>query len=107
MPRASQQLEVRRNRQFARKRRSVFVERHQFVAITAVKQHRHMHVGQRVTAELQAQRCHQHQGMHARVGHRLQVVAVDDQFALGVAGIVVVGTLLTIATQPIQVRRGT
>ncbi|MCY1404501.1 hypothetical protein D9M71_197100 [compost metagenome] len=65
-----------------------------------------MHIGQGVATELQAQRRHQHQGVHAWVRHRLQVVAVDNQFALGIAGVAVVRTFLAITAQAIQVRRG-
>ncbi|MNR13808.1 hypothetical protein D3C85_1302370 [compost metagenome] len=63
-----------------------------------------MHVGQGVATELQAQRRHQHQGVDARIGHRLQVVAVDNQFALGVTGIAVIRALLAVTAQAIQVR---
>jgi hypothetical protein len=82
VPCPGQQFEVRRGRQLARQRRGVFVDGHQFVAVAAVEQHRHVHIGQGVATELQAQRRHQHQRMHARIGHRLQVIAVDDQLAL-------------------------
>ncbi len=104
VPCPGQQFEVRRGRQFTRQCRGVLVDSHQLVAIAAVEQHRHMHIGQGVAAELQAQRRHQHQGVDARISHRLQVVAVDNQFALGVARIAVVRALLAVSAQTIQVR---
>ncbi|RMP65111.1 hypothetical protein ALQ18_05151 [Pseudomonas marginalis pv. marginalis] len=106
VPCPGQQLEVRRLRQFARQRCGVLVDGHQFVAIAAVKQHRHMHVGQRVTTEHQTQWRHQHQRVDARVGLRLQVVTVDHQLAFGGAGIVVFRALLAIAAQAVEVRLG-
>ena len=60
VPCPGQQLEVRRDWQLARQRHRVFVDGHQIVAVTAVKQHGHVHIGQRVATELQAQRRHQH-----------------------------------------------
>ena len=42
--------------------------------------------------------------MHARIGHWLQIVAVDDQFTLGVAGIMVIRAFLAVAAQTIQIR---
>jgi hypothetical protein len=42
--------------------------------------------------------------MDARIGHRLQVIAVDDQFALSVAGVTVIRALLAVTAQAVQIR---
>ena len=45
--------------------------------------------------------------MDAWIGHRLQVIAVDDQFPPGVAGVTVIRTLLAVTAQAVQVRSRT
>ncbi len=104
MPGPGDHPELRCHRQLACQGRDVLVGKYQLVAITAVHQYRHMHVGQGVTTEHQAQRRHQHQCMNARIGDRSQVIAIDDQLALCPAGIFVFRTLLTVVAQAIQIR---
>ncbi|MNN83760.1 hypothetical protein D3C81_2008440 [compost metagenome] len=65
-----------------------------------------MYTRQGLATEFEAQGRHQHQGVNPWIGHRLQVVSVGDQFTPGVAGVPVIGALLAVATQPLQVRGG-
>ncbi|MCY1457609.1 hypothetical protein D9M71_749170 [compost metagenome] len=63
-----------------------------------------MHIGQGVPAKLQAQRRHQQQGMDTRVRHRLQIITVNNQLTLRIAGVAVIRAFLAVAAQAIQIR---
>lgn len=103
MPGTGQQAVVRCDRQFAGQGLGITVYGHKLIAVATVDQCGYLHPGQRMAPEQQAQRRHQHDRPHSRVGLGRQFAAVGNQYAVGLAGVCVMRTLQAVLTQTLQV----